>query len=385
MDITLIDQPEQLDLVARELASAQRLALDCEAAGFHRYSDRLCLVQVTVPEGSTFLLDPLSVPIADALRDTLQDPNRQVVMHGADFDVRLLDRDLDIQLRGLFDTQIAASMLGIDGLGLQSLLERTLGVQLAKKYQRADWAKRPLPRAMLEYAALDTHHLLSMADRLSEELDAADRMEWAREEFREQEKVRHEPSSESDPVTRVKAARKLSDREVHRLREGLLWRDRVAEARDRAPFRVANDSVLVEVARENPDDRKALATIQGMNGKLAHDQGSHLLARLREVDALPDEKLRGLPPREDSGGGRPPPEVEDRMARLKNVRNGLAGELGIDRGTLLPNAQLAELAESPPRSLDDMRRVEGIRSWQAQVAGPALLEALARTRTSAPG
>jgi ribonuclease D len=375
MDITLIDRPEGLETVERELDAAPRFALDCEAAGFHRYSDRLCLVQLTVGR-RTFLLDPFALPIQEVLRPALEDPDREVVMHGADFDLRLLDRDLGINLRGLFDTQVAAALLGIDGLGLQSLLDRTLGVRLEKKFQRADWARRPLPRPMQEYAALDTHHLIPMANRLADELDSVGRTEWAQEEFRELEAIRYEEPAEEDPVTRIRATRDMSDREVHRLRVCLEWRDEVARDLDRAPFRVAQDSVLVEAARANPRDVESLGRIRGMSSELARTRGTDLVKRFREVDGLPAGRIQGLPPRREGGRGRPPPEVEERMSRLKSVRNQVAREVGIERGTLLPNALLAELAEAPPEDLHAIHRVPGIRGWQARVAGPALLRAL---------
>lgn len=375
MDITLIERSEELERVQNQLASANRIALDCEAAGFHRYSDRLCLVQLT-HDDRTFLLDPLSIDVGDLLRPILEDPSREVVMHGADFDLRLLDRDLDINLQGLFDTQIAASILGIDGIGLQSLLERTLDVQLSKKYQRADWARRPLPEEMLKYAALDTHHLLTLADRLTQELSEAGRMDWAREEFAELQKIRYEEPEESDPAARLKAARDMTDREVHRLREALHWRDEIARERDRAPFRVANDSVLIQAARQPPASVEALIDIRGMNRGLARQEGEGLIRRLQEVESLADDDVQGLPPTEYSGRGRPPPEVQDRMRTLKKVRNQRAAELGIDRGTLLPNALLEELALEPPDEVEDVSRVPGIRTWQAEILGPDLVRAL---------
>lgn len=297
-------------------------------------------------------------------------------MHGADFDMRLLDRDLGIRPRGLFDTQVAASLLGIRELGLSALLERTLDVRISKKYQRADWARRPLPRPMQEYAALDTHHLLELADRLGAELQERGRMEWAQEEFVELQKVRFEESTVEDPAARLKAARKLSDREVHRLREALEWRDGIARERDRAPFRVAGDHVLVDAARQDPDSVEELVDLQGLNSALARQEGDDLVRRFRQVASLDENRVQGLPPREFDGRGRPEPEVEERMRALKADRNRRAEELGIDRGTLLPNALLLELAADPPGDLEAMRSVEGIRRWQVEVLGKQLLRTL---------
>ncbi|MEX2294798.1 MAG: ribonuclease D, partial [Gemmatimonadota bacterium] len=227
MDIQVVDDAGGLDSVGSALAGASRVALDCEAAGYHRYSDRLCLLQLTVGP-KTFLLDPLAVNPEPVVGPLLRDPAIEVVMHGADYDIRLLERDLGIALRGLIDTQIAAALIGSETVGLSSLLENRFGIRLSKKYQKADWAQRPLPDAMREYAAHDTSHLHELAEGLLAELDALDRVEWAREECRELEKVRFEPNGHQDPVTRVKLARGLGAREVDRLREALEWRDEVA-------------------------------------------------------------------------------------------------------------------------------------------------------------
>ena len=140
-----MDDRPGLQAAQSNLEVADRIALDCEAAGYHRYSDRLCLVQLTTA-GRTYLLDPLEIDPAPALRAVLEDSGTEVVMHGADFDVRLIDRDLGIRVARLFDTQIAASLLGVEALGLSFLLENRLGIKLSKKYQKADWAQRPLPR-----------------------------------------------------------------------------------------------------------------------------------------------------------------------------------------------------------------------------------------------
>ena len=153
-----IESDSDANRLADDLRSGGSIALDCEAAGFHRYSDRLCLVQVSTA-AATYVVDPLAFDPSDLLRETLEDPQREVIMHGADFDLRLLHRDLGIELHGLFDTQIAASLLGLESLGLASLLEDRFGVKLSKKYQRADWAERPLTAGMLDHPSADTVHL----------------------------------------------------------------------------------------------------------------------------------------------------------------------------------------------------------------------------------
>ena len=379
MPFILIDDSADLPSLRRALARDSRIALDCEAAGFHRYSDRLSLLQITTSDTTTLIVDPLAFDPGETLRGPLGDPAVEVLMHGADYDLRLLDRDLDVLVHGLFDTQVAAGLLGESSLGLAALLDQHLGVKLSKKYQRADWGRRPLPDDMLAYAAADTRHLRELGDLLRDRLARAGRLEWALEECRLLEETRwtEEPNDE-DPVVRVRGARDLAPREVTALRAALKWRDRIARERDRAPFRVAGDQALLEVVVRRPRSAEELAEVRGMSPALARQEGAELIEQLDGVDRLPDAKLVGYPRRPRIGPGRTPPEVDERVERLKQVRNRRADELRIDRGTLLPNAVLLEVARLEPRSAEELAVVPGMRHWQAEVLGEALLTVLNR-------
>ena len=304
MPFILIDDSADLPSLRRALARDSRIALDCEAAGFHRYSDRLSLLQITTSDTTTLIVDPLAFDPGETLRGPLGDPAVEVLMHGADYDLRLLDRDLDVLVHGLFDTQVAAGLLGESSLGLAALLDQHLGVKLSKKYQRADWGRRPLPDDMLAYAAADTRHLRELGDLLRDRLARAGRLEWALEECRLLEETRwtEEPNDE-DPVVRVRGARDLAPREVTALRAALKWRDRIARERDRAPFRVAGDQALLEVVVRRPRSAEELAEVRGMSPALARQEGAELIEQLDGVDRLPDAKLVGYPRRPPNRSG----------------------------------------------------------------------------------
>ncbi len=362
-----------------DLAQADRIALDCEAAGFHRYSDRLCLMQVTVGD-RTYIVDPLAFDPTDLIRGPLEHPEVEVVMHGADFDLRLLSRDLGIRLRGLVDTQIQASLLGETKLGLSALLESRLGVKLSKKYQRADWAARPLEADMLKYAADDTRYLERLSDMLASDLGERGRLEWAREEFEALEEVSDlgDPpdEEEEDPVVRIKEARDLPPRHVHAIREALAWRDEIAQEMDRAPFRVVGDRPLIEAVGERPRRLSDLTDVRGFPARIAKQRGKELLSRLRAVADLPEAEVVGYPRNVRRGPSRPPPEIEALVDQLKRVRNRAADRIGIPKGTLLSNAVLLEIGLSGPQRLDELLDVEGMRRWKADVLGDELLEQL---------
>jgi len=372
-----IQSPQEGDALGSDLAKAKRIALDCEAAGFHRYSDRLCLVQLTT-ERTTYLIDTLAFDPSELLRGALEDPAITVVMHGSDFDLRLLARDLRIRLRGLFDTQIAAQLLGEETLGLAGLLEERFGVKLSKKYQRADWAERPLSEGMLEYAADDTRHLVRLADWLTAELAEARRLPWALEECRALEAAAGElPTEEEepeDPVARIRGSRHLSPRQLTAIREALAWRDEIARAKDKATFRVIAEDSLLEAVAAHPKSIADLTAIKGFPPRLAEEAGASLIERLQKVTEMRDEELKGYPRPSRRGGSRTTPEMEALAEKLKTARNKKADELGLPRGTLVSNATLLEVARVAPRTLDALAAVDGMRRWRAEALGEDFLK-----------
>jgi ribonuclease D len=376
LSYTLIDDAARAAGLGAELRGEARVALDCEAAGFHRYSDRLCLLQLSTARAN-YIFDTLAFNPSKVLAPVLETPQVEVVLHGADYDLRLLDRDLGLHPRGIFDTQIAAALSGEESLGLASLLERHLGVVVSKKHQRADWARRPLPSDMLEYASSDTRHLLALADILKARLAELGRSEWAREEFVAMEQIRWE-GQDSDPVLRVRGARELAQRELALLREALLWRDGVAREKDRAPFRVAGDQPLLELVRRRPRNLSELGQLVGINPSLVRSEGEALLERLRRVEELPDSALPPYPQRRANGRGRPPPEVEALGERLKEARNRRAQALGMDRGTLMANGVITEIAWVHPKTAAALGAVPGVKQWQMEAVGKDLLAVLVR-------
>jgi len=372
--VRYIDTPEELERLGDELREAELVAADSEAAGFHRYHDRLCLLQLSTRR-DTVVVDTLAVADLGALAEMLADPEREVVFHDADYDLRLLDRDFGATVRGLFDTKIAAQFLGEAKLGLANVLEKHVGVTLEKKHQRADWARRPLPREMLEYAATDTVHLPELRDVLKEKLLGADRLAWAEEEFAVQEETRWEPPA--DPETayqRLKGARDLGRRQLAALKAVYDWREARAKAMDRAAFRVLPDNALVGMARSMPGSAKALAHLDSVPDSLARRYGSELLSALEQARSLPDTTLPEQPRR----GRRPPPdpEVEDRVERLKAVRDRRSEVLGLDRGFLMPRWQLEEVAREQPRDVDALAALPGVRTWQVEALGEELVAVL---------
>ena len=247
-----IDTPGGVREVAEAVRQVGRMAVDTEADSLHSYFHKTCLIQVSV-NGRHFLIDPLALERSAMapLLEALADPGIPVLMHGADYDVRVLDRDLGARIHGLEDTQVMAQLLGEPRTGLAALLEKELGLELDKRYQRADWGRRPLSRPMLAYAAADTAFLEALNERLRSRLEALGRWSWAEEEFRRLEAVRHTPA-EPDPLAfeRIKGVRRLRGGARDRAHALWAWRDAEARRLNVPPFKVLGNRQLLELAEE---------------------------------------------------------------------------------------------------------------------------------------
>src|SRR6476660_735821 len=171
------------------VAAQPVVALDTEADSLHSYFDKVCLIQMSIP-GEDLIIDPLCKFDLGKFGEILANRGIVKILHGADYDLRILNRDFGFTTTNLIDTMVSAQLLGYEAYGLAALLERHFGLKVNKTHQRADWAMRPLTPEMLEYAAMDTRYLITLAQKLREELTAAGRWEWAQEEFARLARIR---------------------------------------------------------------------------------------------------------------------------------------------------------------------------------------------------
>ena len=158
----VIERPAELTDAARQLAKTHEIAFDLEADSMYHFQEKVCLIQIATGN-DTLVVDPLKVDDLSPLKPVMANPRIRKVLHGADYDIRSLYRDFGIEVHNLFDTELASRFLGIRETGLDAVLQERFSVRLDKKYQRKDWSKRPLPEAMMDYAAGDVHHLLPLA------------------------------------------------------------------------------------------------------------------------------------------------------------------------------------------------------------------------------
>ena len=367
-----LDRVDEVDRFLTEISDVKELALDTEGASFHRFLDRIYLLQLSTRQRSA-IIDPLPIGSPEKLGRLLESKDVEVVFHDADYDLRLLHQDYGWHVTKIFDTRIAAQLLGIKSFGLAALLEQFFDVKLDKKHQRADWSMRPLTPDMLEYAAQDTRFLLQLRDQMHAELERRGRLRWAQEEFARLEGTRWEVEEEMEGFLRLKGARDLSRRELAVLREVANYRDTVARELDRATFRVMGNEVLFELARRAPRSISELSAFKGMPKGMIDRGGADIIAAVRRGMEAPEAELPKFPKGQRWNKDR---DFDDRVGRLKAVRDEAATRLELDPGVLCSRERLENVARSGAQTVVDLATVPDLRRWQIEEMGEGFVRAL---------
>ena len=373
-DARYVATPEALAEVIAAFRRESPVAVDTEAASFHRFVDRVYLIQLSTRR-ATAIVDPVALAELAPVGTLLADPAVEKIFHDADYDLRTLDRDYGFRAVRIFDTRVAAQLAGEPGIGLAALLDKYLGIKLSKVHQKADWSQRPLTPGMLAYAADDTAHLPSLRDALERRLRELSRWEWAEEEFLRLEGLRWTgPADDGAAYLRVKGAKALRPRQLATLRELYAWREGVARREDKAQFRIIGNESLLGVSRALPRTAEDLTRVPDLPASLARRHGPALLEAVERAAAIPEKDLPRLerPPR-------PPhdPAFDLRQEKLKAARNARAAELGIDPGVLCGRVGLEAVARVNPKDRAGLSSIGELRRWQVTAVGDALLAALA--------
>ena len=365
----------QLDQLAAELAGVRAIGIDTEADSLHHYAERVCLIQLTAYRGASWLIDPLAVPDLTPLAPVFADPAVVKVVHGGDNDVTSMRRDFGVTFRTMFDTAIAARLLGDAEVGLQALVRAELGVELSKGSQRDDWSKRPLTPKQEAYALADVAHLMALATRLTTRLADVGRTEWAREEFAALAALVPAPSTRTEPdgFRRIKGSAALSRRKQAVLRELYVWREARAAAADRPPFKIVGPEVLLALAEAAPTTLDGVARALASYPRQA-DQHADVAAAIARGLALPE---RELPSPKAEGRTAPSAAVKRRVAALRTWRDAQAERLRLDPAIVLSQRVIERIAAAAPGSLDELAAIDGVRRWRVAEWGPALLAAAA--------
>ena len=349
----LIVRDTEIEALVAALPASPWLAIDTEADSLHAYPEKLCLIQIS-HSGGDVLVDPLSPASLAPLLAHLS--ARELILHGADFDLRLLRRTRGFVARRVFDTAIAAQLLGRPRHGLRDLVRELLGVELQKGSQRADWARRPLSPQMLTYAVDDTRYLSPLRDQLDAQLHALGRQSWHREACARLVKTCSVPSAANPEAWRLKGSAQLDPRGLAALRELWRWREAQARERDRPPYFVQSHEVLLEIAARAARGDLTLPAVVKPRDRRGLEEA------LARALALPDE---ALPVRESSP--RPPRiarELQLRMEAVRARRDQRAADLAIDASLIATKSEIAALAE------DWQRAAAAMMPWQSELLAP---------------
>lgn len=376
-----IRSAEELKRFLTSLDGCRAIALDSESDSLYHHVEKVCLVQLAAEAGQLALIDTLAFKDLAALGRWLADPDMLKVLHGADYDVTTMKRDFGVGFAGIFDTMIAARFLGLPAVGLQALARSELGIELSKASQKDDWSRRPLTPGQEEYALADVRHLIALQRRLAERLQEKGRLDWVMEECEvvanlEPARRRRDP----DAYQSIKGARRLSRRGLAVLRELHLWRERLADATDRPPFKILGNDTLLALAEKPPRGRDELDRVRGFTSRMKVE-GQAILDAVKRGQGAPERDLPNLP-----ATRRPalPEAVRARIEALRIWRTAEASRLALDPSVVLPQRLLERVAEAAPRDEKALTEVEGLRRWRARSFGPALLGALTSAR-GAPG
>lgn len=332
----LIATPEMLSTVLPSLAQSERIAIDTEADSLHSYFEKLCLIQISVP-GSDMLIDPLAGFSLEPLFETFA--GKQLILHGADYDLRLMRRNGYPGPTRIFDTMIAARLTGATEFSLAALILRYFGVQLVKSSQKANWARRPLPEQMIDYAVNDSRYLIQLADIFQAELERLGRVEWFQQSC-ERAIAASAIIKERDPeqVWRLSGSSELSIRALAVLRSLWHWREQEAQTVNRPTFHILQNELLISCA-----DRFE----KGQPVDVVHLRGGRRSRFFEAADAalaLPEGEWPKIIKKPRL---RPTPEWDERFRAYKQKRDQAAAKHNLDPSLIAPKATLERLAADP--------------------------------------
>lgn len=352
----------------RQLKAEPRLAIDLEANSMYAYQESLCLIQISIPQ-QDFIIDPLTDVDISELGQILANPNVEKVFHAAEYDLMLLKRTYGWEVNNLFDTMWAARILGHTKYGLANILQSLYNVKLNKRYQRANWCKRPLTPAHLTYAQHDTHFLLDLREHLFTELESQGRIAEAYETFAEQSRVElPDHSFSTSDFWSISGASDLNRRQQAILRELAIFRDEEARRRDQPHFKVFSDRTLLEIAQRAPRYQEQFNPVHGMSQRQIRRYGYKLIQVVERGRQAPLPTYKRNP--------RPPDAVLSRFDRLHKWRKLRARARGVESDVIVSRDAIWEIAKHKPDSMAALAELGVLGQWRLREYGEDILAIL---------
>jgi ribonuclease D len=362
-----VSKPSELKHLADELRTQPRVAVDTESNSLHAYREQVCLIQISTPQ-LDYLIDSIELTDLDALTTFFATPKIEKIFHAAEYDVICLHRDYGFRFNNLFDTVIAARILGHKVIGLGDLLAEYFNVGVNKQFQKSNWGKRPLTREQEDYARLDSHYLIDLRDILENELREHDLLELAQEDF----KRACQPANGNGKTQRaswekISGHQDLTPRQLSILNELCVCREEIAEQLDRPVFKVIGDDRLLSMAQTMPDSAKGLEEA-GLTKLQIERFGSKLLNAIRSGrDAQPVVRTRSK---------RLNDTTLARLEKLKEWRKKEAAGMKVESDIILPKPMLYAIAEQGPRDMERLSLLMSESPWRYRHFGQSILKSL---------
>lgn len=362
-----VDSPGALNDMCLDLQKNPCIAVDTESNSLHAYQERVCLIQFSTGKND-YLLDPFSISDLSPLAPIFSSPDIVKIFHAAEYDLICLKRDYHFQFNNIFDTMLAARILGYMAFGLGSILKEKFGLDMDKRFQKANWAKRPMTESMLLYAREDTHYLIPLRDILLSELNERDLLGLASEDFTRISKV-NGIVQETDPdgFWKIPGAHDLDLATAAILKELYLLRNREAKRRDLPPFKIIHNELLVKIAELRPQNASDLKDC-GVNIRMINRLGQDLLQAVHrglQSDPVHPPKARKC----DA-------DLKLRIEALKRWRKVTASQLHVESDVILPREILISIAEKQPADLKALSELMRFFPWRFEHFGEKILSIL---------
>ena len=348
--VHIINDMETLSTCINHLHKASEISVDTESDSLFVYYEKVCLIQISA-EGQSYVIDPLETGDLSRLNDIFSDEKILKIFHAAEYDLMCLKRDFHFEFNNLFDTMIAARMLGRKEVGLGSLIESEFGIHLDKKYQKANWGIRPLSNEMLQYAVSDTRYLSALKDRLLSELKERHMEDLAQEDFIRLCKTPAAPADPAPPVWwKATGGAELTAPQIAVLQGLCEFREKAARQRDIPPFKVISNAALVNIVLGDPKSETALKQIKGIGTSTIKRYGKNIIQinktwkNRKHIPTHPSQQ-------------RPSNGILSRREHLKEWRKNTGMEMDVPSDVVLPRDILENIAVSGPQTDMELKEI----------------------------
>jgi ribonuclease D len=368
----MIQTTSELESFVSAIENETAVGVDLEADSMYHFKEKVCLIQMAT-KSTNVVIDPLAIKDLSLLKPLFKSKNVCKIFHGADYDVRSLFRDFRITIQNLFDTELASRFLGYPETSLEAVLKNKFNVVLNKKFQRKDWSKRPLPQAMIAYAAADAQYLLPLAESLKAELDEKNRLPWVYEECEQLSKVRPAGLNNQPIYMNFKGAGKLDSRSLAVLEALLGLRQKVARKKDKPLFRIFGNRSLMKLAGTKPLNLKQLEKTGALSTKQIAMYGRQLVTAIQGAMKLPADELP-LYPRKKAP--KVPLAVAGRVRALRNWRDEQVQRLAIDPALICTKALMSTIAVQRPLKVSELAAIKEMKNWQKKEFGHHIVKVM---------